>query len=76
MCTSFQNVKTLKISKSTENSKAFMVLFLWASSYGYCNPLLFWWRTIFGKAKIRRFGEEKISVAQEASRLRQPWAEI
>ena len=31
------------------------------------NPLLFRWRTIFGEAKIRRFGSEKISVAREGS---------
>ena len=31
--------------------------------YMYYNSLFFRWRTIFGKAKIRRFGTEKISVA-------------
>ena len=51
----------------------------------FCNPLLCRWCTIFGKAKIRSFGTEKISVARERSRQfwtsscimgRQAWAKI
>ena len=38
--------------------------FVWQGTW-YCNPLLFRWHTLFGKAKICHFGTEKISVARE-----------